>query len=214
MGHTQSRTTRSLQKRDQEVQASELLHITLTAPINWKLEAHAEEAVDHLLGRVAEKLDLSLHAHCFQLVFSDTVVEDGQLTLHQIGMCQEATFQVIGLDEAKAEVLLHEEAQKVNIFIAVEGGAIDQVALVCKYCPERMHERNAHGWTLLHVAATSNLVEIATLLLEAGADPRAKSKGGRTALSLADSRQHVEMSELLGKYLAATRIHKGCRKRD
>jgi len=53
-------------------------------------------------------------------------------------------------------------------------------------------------WSLLHLAAFYNRLEAATLLLEKGADPQeVTERGGQTALMLASSRGHSEMTSLL-----------------
>ena len=61
---------------------SQILHLSMTAPINSKIEARALETVATLLRRVATVLDIGQrHAGCLDLVFSDQRVEDRELSL-------------------------------------------------------------------------------------------------------------------------------------
>lgn len=59
--------------------------------------------------------------------------------------------------------------------------------------------------TPLHFAAQNNAIEIAMLLLEAGADPFAStSPDDETALNIANLHQHQQMVSLLVSYMSET----------
>ena len=47
------------------------------------------------------------------------------------------------------------------------------------------------------IAAAGNRTEIATLLIEAGADPNIKSEDGRTALTIAEANNSDAVAKLL-----------------
>ena len=53
------------------------------------------------------------------------------------------------------------------------------------------------------IAAAGNRTEIATLLIEAGADPALKSEDGRTALSIAEANNSDAVIKLLKRQPAA-----------
>ena len=60
-----------------------------------------------------------------------------------------------------------------------------------------MHARDNMGRTPLHWAAKGNSVEVARLLIKAGADVAARNKDGNTPLDLATQRENQEMIKLL-----------------
>jgi uncharacterized protein YegJ (DUF2314 family) len=53
--------------------------------------------------------------------------------------------------------------------------------------PTLIHSADDNGWTLLHQEAMAGSAPTVKVLLEAGADPHAKTSDGRTALQLAQS---------------------------
>ena len=63
-----------------------------------------------------------------------------------------------------------------------------------------MNPHNKSGQTPLHKAADDGFKGLVQELLEKGADVNATDNGGRTSLSLAEEKGHVEIVELLRKH--------------
>jgi uncharacterized protein len=63
--------------------------------------------------------------------------------------------------------------------------------------PKLATEKDKEGWTLLHQEALAGNVHSIKALLEAGADPKAKTKHGMTARQLAESLGWKKAAELL-----------------
>ena len=63
--------------------------------------------------------------------------------------------------------------------------------------PEMMYHKDDSGWTLLHHAALAGSQSSVKALLEAGADPKAVTKNGMTALQLAASLDWHDVVSLL-----------------
>tara|TARA_B100001248_G_scaffold262270_1_gene257124 strand:+ start:7865 stop:8851 length:987 start_codon:yes stop_codon:yes gene_type:complete len=61
----------------------------------------------------------------------------------------------------------------------------------------RLNDKNANGYTALHLAVRKGHQEIVEMLLQAGANPNVKDKKGRTALMDASLRGNVEITRLL-----------------
>jgi cytohesin len=61
-----------------------------------------------------------------------------------------------------------------------------------------VREVDSHGWTVLHVAAAYGYVRSARLLLDAGADPAARTPNGLTPADMALTNGHYELSVILG----------------
>lgn len=60
-----------------------------------------------------------------------------------------------------------------------------------------VNARQSHSFTPLHEAALIGNPEIARLLLERGADPEMTTDDGKTALQLAEEKEHAEVAEVL-----------------
>lgn len=56
---------------------------------------------------------------------------------------------------------------------------------------------NSHGWTALHVAAAYGYARSARLLLDAGADPAARTSDGLTPAEIAMANGHHDLAEIL-----------------
>ena len=57
---------------------------------------------------------------------------------------------------------------------------------------------NSHGWTAVHVAVAYGYVRSARLLLDAGADPAARTSDGFTPAEMAMANGHHDLVEILG----------------
>ena len=71
--------------------------------------------------------------------------------------------------------------------------------LVTKKLKGDPNKQDYFGLTPLHHAALTNSVELARLLIEAGADVNTLDKYGRTALEVSEERDHTEVATYLKK---------------
>jgi ankyrin repeat protein len=77
-------------------------------------------------------------------------------------------------------------------------GLIDRVEALVKSDPACVRERGAHDIALLaYTAFSEQRVEIADVLLRAGANVHAKALGGMTTLHLAAGKGYIELAEVL-----------------
>eukprot|EP00656_Telonema_subtile_P053905 TRINITY_DN7898_c0_g1_i1.p1 TRINITY_DN7898_c0_g1~~TRINITY_DN7898_c0_g1_i1.p1 ORF type:complete len:261 (-),score=65.74 TRINITY_DN7898_c0_g1_i1:282-1064(-) len=180
------------------IEASQILTLRMIAPIHRTLKAHTLDTVGTLLSMAAETVGLDQrHGRLLQLLFSDEPVKDHDLTLEAIGMCEDAAFELQG-DFAR----IHREApaaNKLDLNQAVKEGAFDDVASVLRYYPERIRQRDRDGYLALQIAAINGAVEMAGLLLEAGAELNARSRDGVTALGLAFFFNRVDVARVVLK---------------
>ena len=68
------------------------------------------------------------------------------------------------------------------------------VKAIIKQRPKILFETDANGFTILHLAATEDQIEIQTILVRAGANVNAKTNNGATPLHMTS---HSEFAELL-----------------
>eukprot|EP00656_Telonema_subtile_P036193 TRINITY_DN40155_c0_g1_i2.p1 TRINITY_DN40155_c0_g1~~TRINITY_DN40155_c0_g1_i2.p1 ORF type:complete len:214 (-),score=65.47 TRINITY_DN40155_c0_g1_i2:70-711(-) len=182
--------------RQQEIDASEMLALTMSDPVRCTFQARALDTVGALLRLVAVQLGLEAHlGGMMQLIFCDQPVTDHRSTLQDAGLRQDAVFQVLA-DVAYISAK-HEQAQKVDLFQAVEGGRVVDIVTVCKWCPERVHARDRYMSTPLHLAAKLNQSKIVGLLLEAHADPNARHCRNKTPLDTARHFKHMSIVAML-----------------
>ncbi|CEN60935.1 hypothetical protein ASPCAL07606 [Aspergillus calidoustus] len=85
---------------------------------------------------------------------------------------------------------------------ALDVGSADMVRLVLRHGadPNAMMSNQFFTWNALIRAASRGKVEIVQVLVEGGADPDIRDRGGRTPLSFAAEGGHVDMVRLLLRY--------------
>merc|ERR1712195_235815 len=87
--------------------------------------------------------------------------------------------------------------QHMDIYLAVREGNLAEARLIISSYPMKVNARDEEMKTPLHKAANKNNVEMAQLLLAAGADVNAKNKDGNTPLNYAANKKHCEMVDCL-----------------
>jgi hypothetical protein len=87
--------------------------------------------------------------------------------------------------------------KRVALHRAVRNGHAATVAALLAACPESVDAPNENGWTPLIYAARWGHFEVACALLQGGADPHAKTRDGRSALSCARDGGHTRVATLL-----------------
>ena len=119
------------------MEQSELLKLHMLAPIQRDLHVHALQTVRRLLKLVAVELGLKAeHGAMLELVFCDHVVEDHATTLDAVGMRQEATFEVKGVEKAERA-----QAEKSDPFKAAKGD-VRTLRLLGQYAPEKINKKD------------------------------------------------------------------------
>lgn len=98
--------------------------------------------------------------------------------------------------------LLIEAGAAVGVFEASALGLTDRVAALTREDPSRVAAYSHDGWTPLHLASFFGHRELATLLLERGADVNARSRSTRfamenTPLHAAAANRQTAVAELL-----------------
>eukprot|EP00656_Telonema_subtile_P037860 TRINITY_DN4227_c0_g1_i1.p1 TRINITY_DN4227_c0_g1~~TRINITY_DN4227_c0_g1_i1.p1 ORF type:complete len:217 (-),score=59.76 TRINITY_DN4227_c0_g1_i1:222-872(-) len=146
------------------INASELLTLKMIQPMEWSVQAHALDTVRTLLGMCATQLGLEeRHGGLLELVFSEEQIKDHSSTLQSAGLMNEAEFEVVH-ESGDVNTILEESAaaKLVDIYKAVENEKVSEVALVCKYDPERVVNARTEGRALdreltpLHFAGMYN----------------------------------------------------------
>ena len=159
------------------IEASELLVLLITEPVEAEIEIHALETVLTLQCMAARVVGLEysdgrhlqLHVHgC-----SPAVIEDRKQTLQHAGIRYRAQIRVLG-DIEKIRCARY-TARNADIHSAAASGELEKVQMIVKYCSDRLTETDANGDTPLHVSVYSN-VAVARLLLHAKCDPNARNK--------------------------------------
>jgi len=180
------RDERELAEKDR-VANSKLIRIKIG---DYEIEIHELENVLALLEKFALLLGLNRSAaRSMQLEFSENILAH-ELQLEPAGLCDESLCSVLNVD-------LVLKANAVVISDAAYYNQVAEVRLVCQYAPEKVNDRNLDGETALHWAAISNSLEVAQLILGAGASVDAKDNDGYTALHRAASNNSLEVAELL-----------------
>lgn len=109
----------------------------------------------------------------------------------------------------RGSIASEEEAQDILLDAAWDGD-LDAAARALRYVSHGVCDMR--GLTALHLAAERDNLAVAILLLDRGADPQARSDGGRTALHLAARSASASMVEMLierGKSDPNTQTAKG-----
>lgn len=79
------------------------------------------------------------------------------------------------------------------------------LAALGKSLKRRVDVRDLHGRTPLHVAAEKNAAKVASVLLEHGADPRARTDEGASVAALAESHSSSAVARQLARHLPVRR---------
>lgn len=91
--------------------------------------------------------------------------------------------------------------QNERLWAAAEKGDLDQLRAVLApghgKVPPDLDSRSLDGWTALHLSAFTGHTKTARLLLDAGADPAARTQAEFTALHLACQRGHIDVVQEL-----------------
>ena len=90
-----------------------------------------------------------------------------------------------------------------QLFAAIQGGASSSVAAMLEGDASIVHGAGVGGFTPLHIACQVGMAEIATLLIEHGADVTAIAQGKWTPLLLAAGHGHAEVVRVLCRHPAA-----------
>jgi len=185
------RDERELAEKDR-VANSKLIRIKIG---DYEIEIHELENVLALLEKFALLLGLNKSAaRSMQLEFSENILAH-ELQLEPAGLCDESLCSVLNVEVLKANA--------VDIVTAAEQNQVAEVRLVCQYAPERVNDTGWGGYTALHFAARYNFLEVAELLLGAGASVDVKTNYGLTPLELAElvaeGQNHQQMIALLSR---------------
>ena len=99
---------------------------------------------------------------------------------------------------------LSPQYKRVALHRAVRNGHAATAAALLAAAPASVGEPNENGWTPLIYAARWGHFELAATLLQAGADPHARTRDGRSALSCARDGGHTRVITLLETAGAST----------
>eukprot|EP00656_Telonema_subtile_P057689 TRINITY_DN9548_c0_g1_i1.p1 TRINITY_DN9548_c0_g1~~TRINITY_DN9548_c0_g1_i1.p1 ORF type:complete len:147 (-),score=34.58 TRINITY_DN9548_c0_g1_i1:411-851(-) len=89
------------------------------------------------------------------------------------------------------------KAKLVKVFQASRQNWAHKIELVVQHCPDRVHSKDQAGFTPLHYAARHNSMQVAKLLLQAGAELCDDNKYNQSPLVWAERGGHAEMIALL-----------------
>merc|ERR1712086_444110 len=193
MGTTTSSEVREAAQLQLTIANSKLIRIKIFSPApGYEIEIHELENVLALLEKFALLLGLDKSAaRSLQLEFCENILAH-KLQLEPAGLCDESLCSVLNVDS-----VVKSKANAVNIVAAAMRNQVAEVRLVCHYAPEKVNGKDEYGRTALHWAASNNRLEVAELLLGAGASVDAKTAYAKTPLQIAESRNHEQMIALL-----------------
>ena len=83
------------------------------------------------------------------------------------------------------------------LHLAVDAKASNSVRVITRTAPEILDQANASGITPLHLAISRGSIEIATILVEIGADIRAQTADGKTAWAMSEDRDMIGLLETM-----------------
>ena len=91
------------QQRRNQIQASPALPLKMEAPIQCDVDAYEAQTVKELLAQLTVMIGLEeADVIKLSLEFAGEVMQEGERTLWEIGMCPQAAFAVLGVEETKA----------------------------------------------------------------------------------------------------------------
>merc|ERR1711865_331340 len=171
--------------QQQEIEASELIELFTLCGL--KLSVRELETARMVLEKAAAQKGMPKGAAVFmQMEFVGAIVAHHQ-TMQAAGLRSGAEF-VLDKEQAEAKV---QEAKGVNLFSAAESGRVDGVEAYCALYPSKVDAYpldTGHGHTPLHIAACHNSVEVAKLLIAAGAEVNHRRRTtGDTPLDMAST---------------------------
>ena len=116
-----------------------------------------------------------------------------------------------GHEDLSLMLTCREELGEVSIHDAIIEGDIERVCRMLKKVPELANlPTPGRGWTPLHMAVHAGDIDLATVLLEHGADANAASSSGKTAVHQAAGEGDIQLLSLLIRYGAdVNRRYKG-----
>ena len=173
---------------------SKLIRIKIFSPApGYEIEIHELENVLALLEKFALLVGLNRStARSLHLEFSENILAH-ELRLEPAALCDESLCRVLGAEGSVLNVDLALKANAVDICAAAEQSQVAEVRLVCQYTPGKVNDKDSvmllmcmlrlmllsvgqWGSPALHWAAIKNSLEVAELLLGAGASVDAKNK--------------------------------------
>ena len=96
--------------------------------------------------------------------------------------------------------LLVARGASLSLFEACAAGEIERAERLLADDPQAINAYSADGWTPLHLAAANNNLDSMKQLIAQGAEVGAPNGEGRTALSLAQEKNHREAAALLRRH--------------
>ena len=109
----------------------------------------------------------------------------------------ECLEQLFSNPESKPDVNSVDSADESGAMLASKNGHVNCLNILLRNEEIDLTKTNERGENALMLATEWNHIECAKILLEHGADPSAKTMGGRTALHIACAQDHAEIVELL-----------------
>ena len=96
--------------------------------------------------------------------------------------------------------LLVARGAPLDLFEACAAGEIERVERLVDERDTAINDWSGDGWTPLHLAAASNNLDAIKSLIAQGADVSAANGEGKSALSLAQEKNHREAAALLRRH--------------
>ena len=199
-GHGHSNIVESIIEAGWPVEPRHLVQANLLDRLRTVLDEEPErvhEPVDmgHFDGNSGTLLHTAVNENKPEVV---SLLLERDAEVNALDSCGRTPLQLISSDSNRVipDTLIN-AAANVGILEAVAIGHLNQTKELLDSDPKLINERRLDGMSLLHIAITSGRNELIPLLIERGADPKARNVAGETLLQVMTRPAQLPVAKML-----------------